>query len=600
MKRIGFKDKSSLIIPSLLVALVVFAILDSTILYSLQVNQEAEIIDLSKRQVITNLSRESLQVSQIAELRIQRVVDWIDNLTKDPSVEQHNYDRIPLLLQSTQSATSDITSSYFIIDKDGILIHATDSHVDINPVREKLPGYSIDIQENPAKKVYIINSMRNPDPMGRIYVTSSIINQETGEFDGVMGATLRTDVFVRNISSSLGLRGDSDLELTDNDGNLIYSSRVPDLVGKSLVSDDYLHSSIQGYEIENFISSINKARSGWTGFFELSDRDASETKDRRIVAYSPVKIGGDIVLLTFVSSPTNADGIIMDVLVAERSYTRSVVYSILAILGFFAVVIIIINKKLRNLVKIRTKELEKANEELKHRDRLKDEFISIASHELRSPIQPILGFAELAKRGRINQNEAWDGILRHSQRLQKLANDILDVSRIESNDLTYEMEKFKINEVIRDVINSAQVNLNGLVSIESRLDKDVEIEADKDRIIQVLSNIIDNAIKFTKKGAIKVETSIFPETNKIQIKISDTGGGIPSDILPQLFDKFVTKSVDYGDHHGTGLGLFISKAIVTAHKGEIFVYNNDEGGATIAIVLPIINNYEYELKTHPH
>ena len=252
------------------------------------------------------------------------------------------------------------------------------------------------------------------------------------------------------------------------------------------------------------------------------------------------------------------------------------------------------NKQLIDLIQRNAREMEqimmlkKANEELQRRDRLKDEFISIASHELRSPIQPILGFADLAKQNLINQNEAWDGIINHALRLQKLAQDILDVSRIESGELTYKMERVRLNDVVLDVVNGAKLNLNSNLSIETNLDKnDIEIEADKSCIIQTLENIINNAIKFTKKGKIKVETHVIKEEDKIGITISDTGSGIPTNIISTIFDKFVTGSVGTENQHGNGLGLFISKAIITAHKGTISAYNNKEGGSTFQIVLPI-------------
>jgi PAS domain S-box-containing protein len=232
-------------------------------------------------------------------------------------------------------------------------------------------------------------------------------------------------------------------------------------------------------------------------------------------------------------------------------------------------------------------ELENANQELKHKDKLKDEFISIASHELRSPIQPILGFATLARSGKLDQQQAWEGVIKHARRLQRIANDILDVSRIESNELTYVFGKVRINEVILDIVNSAKTSLVNSVVIETNLGKDIEIEADKDLITRVLTNVIGNAVKFTKEGRIKIESYIDTETNKVEIKVSDTAGGIPKDVFPHLFGKFVTKNVGSEVQHGTGLGLFISKAIVNAHKGQILADNNSIGGATFTIVLPI-------------
>jgi len=240
------------------------------------------------------------------------------------------------------------------------------------------------------------------------------------------------------------------------------------------------------------------------------------------------------------------------------------------------------------------KDVEKANEELKLKEQLKNEFIAIASHELRTPIQPLLGFALLAKKGKITQDAAWDGVLREARGLQQLANDILDVSRIESGGLLYKMEKIRISDLLESVADSQRANLGKDVKLNLVVDElvgDIEIELDKSRITQVLTNIIGNSIKFTLIGSIEIECTAFRIENKVEIKISDSGGGIPENILPKLFEKFVTKNVGETNMHGTGLGLFISKAIVNAHKGEVYARNNGHG-ATITIVLPIEQSKE--------
>jgi len=237
-----------------------------------------------------------------------------------------------------------------------------------------------------------------------------------------------------------------------------------------------------------------------------------------------------------------------------------------------------------------SRKLEEVNEELKRKDRIKDEFVSIASHELRTPVQSILGFADLAKENLIDQHEAWNGVIEAALRLQKVAKDILDVSRIQSGQLSYNISPFGINELILSIVNSVRPVLNSKQSLETNLDEEIAIEADKARITQVLGNIMSNAIKFTKEGKIKVQTHSLLEQNKIEISITDSGPGIHPDILPNLFGKFVSRDVQGDNQHGTGLGLFICKGIITAHNGQITAYNNDEGGATFKIVLPIYNS----------
>ncbi len=261
----------------------------------------------------------------------------------------------------------------------------------------------------------------------------------------------------------------------------------------------------------------------------------------------------------------------------------SIVGAMAAILGFF---ISQINNDLKKEVKLKTSELTKANEKLKELDKMKDEFIGIASHELKSPLQPILGFAELAKSGDIDQKEAWDGVLQLTTKLQDLANAVLDVSKIESGKLELHLEKVNINNLILDITKTQKINLKKPIIIRENFDENIEVEVDKVRIGQVLRNLLNNAIKFTPKGTISIDTHVYHDENRIQVKISDTGLGIPEEILPNIFGKFVTKGIK-NEQSGTGLGLFLSKGIIQAHNGKISAQNNFEGGASFEFTIPI-------------
>ncbi len=234
-------------------------------------------------------------------------------------------------------------------------------------------------------------------------------------------------------------------------------------------------------------------------------------------------------------------------------------------------------------------ELRDLYEQLKAHDKMQKEFINIAAHELRTPIQPILGLAEvlISKKGSIEQyNELIDAIIRNARRLQRLTEDILDVTRIESNSLTLNKQQFNLKDIITNTINDIIVKKD-FKSKNIKLlyePKDIFVEADRSRLTQVISNLLSNSVKFTIKGTIKVITKIKDDHNVI-LSIKDTGSGINSEILPRLFSKFATKS-----DIGTGLGLFIAKNIVEAHGGKISAENNPEGkGATFAIVLPVIS-----------
>jgi len=228
-------------------------------------------------------------------------------------------------------------------------------------------------------------------------------------------------------------------------------------------------------------------------------------------------------------------------------------------------------------------------EQLKVNDKMQREFINVAAHELRTPIQPILGLSEvlLNKDGNIEQyHELLNTISRNAKRLQKLTENILDVSRIESQTLNLHKERVNINEKIRNVVKDIKSQIhNPKLKIAFLESKDpIYVKADKTRLYQVIANLLGNAIKFTKQGSISVSVDVNDNNNELVISIKDTGEGIHSDILPRLFTKFATRS-----EAGTGLGLFISKSIVEAHGGKMWAKNNPDGkGATFHFTLPLV------------
>lgn len=233
--------------------------------------------------------------------------------------------------------------------------------------------------------------------------------------------------------------------------------------------------------------------------------------------------------------------------------------------------------------------IDNMRSELMEKDKMKQEFINLAAHELRTPIQPILSYSELAGRGVISHAQANEAIIIQARRLKQISEDILDVARIEGKTLNLNIERFNLRQVIEQVVKEKRLVLGSNVVIETALDgiRELDIDADPSRITQVVSNILGNAIKFTKKGRIRIEANIIENRETVQLAISDTGPGIPDEILQKLFDKFASKSVNSGTEHGTGLGLYLCKAIIEAHAGSIAGYNNEKGGATFKIYLRV-------------
>jgi two-component system sensor histidine kinase VicK len=224
-------------------------------------------------------------------------------------------------------------------------------------------------------------------------------------------------------------------------------------------------------------------------------------------------------------------------------------------------------------------------EELKRTDSMQREFINIASHEMKTPTQAIMGFSEMLEQHPDRREEMTEAIKRNAKRLHKLTNDILDVSRIESQNLRLNKEKVNINEKISNVVNDIKNQIHNPDKLQIVFLKPKEplyVEADKIRLYQVIANLLSNAIKFTKEGTISIKAQL-KDNNEIAIIVKDPGAGIDNEVMPRLFTKFATRS-----DVGTGLGLYISKNIIEAHGGRMWAENNPDGkGATFSFSLPL-------------
>jgi nitrogen-specific signal transduction histidine kinase len=240
-------------------------------------------------------------------------------------------------------------------------------------------------------------------------------------------------------------------------------------------------------------------------------------------------------------------------------------------------------------------KLSETYEQLKIHNKMQKEFLDIAAHELRTPIQPILGLTEflLSDKGmdRTAQEEKLNVIARNAKRLKLLTDDILDVTKIEGQALQLKKELINVNQIISSSVEKIKDQMGHDENVElvfNSLDHNVVfVEVDKARITQVISNLLSNAIKFTKRGMVVIGLEENKQDNNLQkfvaVTVKDTGTGIDSEMFPRLFEKFASKSCK-----GTGLGLFICKSIVEAHGGRIWAENNADGkGATFTFSLPL-------------
>lgn len=238
-------------------------------------------------------------------------------------------------------------------------------------------------------------------------------------------------------------------------------------------------------------------------------------------------------------------------------------------------------------------ELSKANEELKSLDRMKDDFLSNVSHEFKTPLTSIQGYSQLILDGTLGdindqQKKAVDTVIRNSDRLRRLVDSLLYLSRAQVGRIRYYFEKVQLAELIDNCIHDQLLQAkNKGVILQTDIEDIPPIKGDRDKLTDVLTNLIDNALKFTSEGGrIVVSARKIPEG--VHIEVKDTGIGIPADHIPHLFQRFYqvdsSTSRRYG---GTGLGLYIAKTIVEAHEGKIWIESEEDKGTTVHVELPM-------------
>jgi signal transduction histidine kinase len=239
------------------------------------------------------------------------------------------------------------------------------------------------------------------------------------------------------------------------------------------------------------------------------------------------------------------------------------------------------------------KKLRAANEKLEKQNKAQREFINVAAHELRTPTQSVVGYCEMLEMFPERTKDYLKRLKRNADRLWTLTSDLLDATMIDTGMLRLNNIDFNLIEMINEVAHDMRkkfyvANKNAdihriIPDIELSISSNpIMVHADKNRIVQVLSNLLDNAIKFTPSGTIIISTTK-RDDNLVIVNVKDTGKGIDPEIHPKLFQRFITNS-----DSGTGLGLFISKSIIEAQSGSIWAQNNKDGGATFSFTLPMV------------
>lgn len=491
------------------------------------------------------------------------------------------------------------------------------THLSINST--DTPHYSFNsfIKQSLNEKRSLFSSGYNSDGKWRIAITTPIFNLDTGSYIGLIGISIPSLDLVNRYGNVLDATKQR-LVFYDNNATLLAGYPLSNsLIGHSMFSPENQRIlSDSGRPMVNQL--FHKALSGevYTTQFNLGD-------GLRIVTGRPIYAEGKPVY--YLNIPTPFSQILSPIqyllqtefflnIILLGAFTAAVIYLVwilarwgntmdrtvkkrtqelenaIKLLQSKTIELEITNKEL-NLANI---ELERAYEELKLHDKLQKEFVNVAAHELRTPTQAIIGYAEMIRVSQDKNAEYEKMLLRNANRLQRLSSDILDVARIDSGTLKLDKSDFDINVKISNVISDVSEASKSEIKIKNlkiifQPKEPIIVRADKLRIFQVISNLLNNAVKFSKSGTVTITADRNNIHNhEVIVTIVDTGMGISNEIKPKLFERFSHKS-----ESGTGLGLFIAKSIVEAHGGSISAYNNPSGiGATFSFTLPLVKKTE--------
>ncbi|MGI0034707.1 MAG: sensor histidine kinase [Nitrososphaera sp.] len=553
-----------------------------------------QIVELAKDDLRRTAVIHSHDLGRLFANKIGSVTSSLEVAANLPTIQDNEIERARIAINAAQDSTSDLTNFYMWLDNEGKIVWISNinqtTYRTVKGTDLSYRPYFSETREN--LKTYYSSVIDSNDNVARIYVAHPIVSQKTGEFLGIMSAGIRVDTLGTVLQSELLPKSGSSLGLLDREGTILYSANNT-FVGKNVFGDEF--QSLLPVEIkDSFNGYLMESLSGGSG-----EADFSVAETTSSIAYSPIVFDGEQFGTLYVVTPHQFASDIELLVNDQRNFSTAIVIVIAGVAIGIGLLVVMWSKRIEKVVDERTGELRAKSEELKRsydslsianqqlevHDRMQKEFINIAAHELRTPTQAILGYAELLRADPQERAEMIRAVYRNSLRLQRLTNDILDVTRIESDSLRLDKQDINIKNIVQTAVEDAMYQM---AEQEIKLiyePKDIMIKADGVRIAQVISNLLDNALKFTKQGSITVTTE--KDDGRLILSVKDTGSGIDVDIMPRLFSKFATKS-----NRGTGLGLFISRSIIDAHGGSIWCGNNGEGrGATFGFSLPASDNF---------
>jgi signal transduction histidine kinase len=591
---------------------IITAIAISLSLISYQYSQysAAQIEEISIRDTRSNAEIQAYNLGNALSSKLDDITSLLQIIGGAPAIQEGNLSRAASIFNEAQFATSDLVDFYMWLDKDGRIVWISNLN---QTAYEQYRGLDLSYrlyfsEPKVTHNVYYSSIVDSNDRINRLYVSYPIIGKNASaqldpvaivgsslgeEFRGAVVAGIRTDVLGKYLESQISPNLEGQVGLIDRTGLIIY-----------LKDTEYVSKNVFGVKFQSFLQSLGSEtiRTMSSGFkLGLQGHSGSEEifsiNGKSAFVYTPILLEGNQFGVLYIIAPYTQVAEVTALVENQKNLSILLIIAIGASAVTAAVVILQWNKNLGKTIAHRTAQLREAYERLTVHDKLQREFINIAAHELRTPLQPILGLSEILESRFGERSEEMKVIARNARRLERLTQVILDVSKIESGALTLNIQTIDLDEVISSVIIDYRNNQADATKTENDKKEKVKIEyepkklmvkGDRERIQEVMSNLINNALRFTKEGTISVKTQIID--GLAQITVKDTGSGIDREIMPRLFEKFVTKS-----EKGTGLGLYISNSIVQAHGGKMWAENNADGkGATFTFTLPLEKKHPEE------
>jgi signal transduction histidine kinase len=588
-------------------AIVAAAILFSILAYQYYMRNSSDIQNIAVEHIQSTTLVKVSDLTHILKNKLDLVTVNLEILSSSPELVDQRVELGKNLLNTAQKTTSNVVDFYSWVDRNGTSIWSSPNVNDTMDEKFKVFSTAAQAYFEKIKDTQVpsySNKIKLTDGQSGILILYPIIdtrnktitqNKTNEVFKGAILAGISSETLENFLQGQISPLFSANLSLVDSSGMMILTG-IPKLVDAN-VFDKKFDSSIgrSVYDNNREKNIINVFRSAVLNPRVGSTDVISNGKDVT-VSYSPVISNGIHYFTIVLILPHTLASSLDDLVVQQRNFAiLGMIIIISSAIGIFFV-ITYWNKGLRKVVYIQTKELQETTKKLTYHDKLQKEFIDIAAHEFRTPIQSVLGYSEMIHANLKNFDQYFDKIIRNAKRLEKLTEDVLDVSRIEGKNLQLSKSYFDLNQTIKQVIEDHQkeaLNKEVQIIFDSKKNIPATVYADEARLQQVIDNLLSNAINFTQNGTIMITAYRAQVDTKGEIdesdrestvvEIRDTGTGINSEMLPRLFDKFATRSMS-----GTGLGLYISKSIVDSHDGKIWAYNNKDGkGATFTFTLPI-------------